>query len=61
MNTTKIEFCGAFQCRTTLKPGETLDQAAQRVEYQINRILDAHGKRLEFNAGVDFGDIKTVL
>lgn len=55
----KIELCGAFECSVTLRKGETEEQAAERVQETLLRIMDAHAKRYSVNLAVDYSDIRT--
>ena len=53
----QIEFCGAFNGTVALRRGEALEHAAQRIQDAMQRVLDAHAKRLNVAIGVDFGEI----
>lgn len=53
-----MEFCGAFNGKATLRPGETPDQFAARVEEAMQSALDRCCKRLDVTIGVDYGDIR---
>ena len=53
----KVEFCGAFNGTTTLRPGESLAQAADRIQDTMQRVLDVYAKRLQVAVGVDYGEI----
>ena len=58
MSDRHIEFCGAFNGRAPLRPGESLAEAGERLEKTLQRVLDRHAKRLGVVVGVDFGELK---
>jgi hypothetical protein len=53
-----MEFCGAFEGRASMRPGETPEQFAERVEEAMQNALDRCCKRLDVSVGVDFGDLR---
>ena len=53
----RIELCGAFNASVTLRDGETVEQAAQRAESTLQRVLDTYAARLDCRIGVDMGEL----
>jgi hypothetical protein len=56
----RIGFCGAFNGTVTLRDGETVEQALERVESAMLAALDARCKRLDINVGVDSSDYEVL-
>lgn len=44
-----VQFCGTIKGRVTVRPGETVAQAIDRAERQLNTIMFTQAKRLGFN------------
>lgn len=53
---TIIHVCGVFEADVKLLPGETENQAKERVEAHLLKILDKYARRLNVNISVDYDD-----
>ena len=60
MSARRVAICGAFNASVTLRPHETPEQAAERVERTLQAVLDTYTKRLDVRIGVDYGAIDEV-